>query len=315
MITVRKYIDEDRKMWDDLCNKSRSPMFMFERGYVEYHSDRFEDHSLLFFDDDELIAIMPASLEADTLYSHGGLTYGGIISLPTVKQVKMMACVEVLIEYAKNHDIKVIYYKFIPHVYHMVPNEDDIYALSRQNYEVVKIEVSTVIDLKNPQKMPKGRKSQISRAKRENVEIKECSSYDEFNAFLKLENEVLRSKHNVSAVHNTDELMLLKSRFPNNIHLFSGYIDDELVCATLVYEYENVIHTQYMASSDKGREVGALDYCVKYVMDKYSQEKSWLDFGISTEDGGNILNEGLVQQKEGFGGRTNIYMTWKIKVS
>lgn len=48
------------------------------------------------------------------------------------------------------------------------------------------------------------------------------------------------------------------------------------------------------------------------IIEKYKQEKMWLDFGISTEHGRIYLNEGLISQKEGFGGRTGVYETWKI---
>ena len=33
--------------------------------------------------------------------------------------------------------------------------------------------------------------------------------------------------------------------------------------------------------------------------------KRWFDFGISTEDDGRILNQGLIEQKEGFGARAS----------
>ena len=40
----------------------------------------------------------------------------------------------------------------------------------------------------------------------------------------------------------------------------------------------------------------------------------YIDFGKSTEGNGSILNEGLISQKEGFGGRTFVYQTWSINV-
>jgi len=72
------------------------------------------------------------------------------------------------------------------------------------------------------------------------------------------------------------------------------------------------VHTQYMAANETAREIGALDLTIATVMETYKDSKDWLDFGISTEDAGHILNEGLISQKEGFGGRTNIYQTWRI---
>ena len=63
----------------------------------------------------------------------------------------------------------------------------------------------------------------------------------------------------------------------------------------------------------KQRKIGGLDLVIATIIEKYKQgKKMWLDFGISTEHGRIYLNEGLISQKEGFGGRTGVYETWKI---
>lgn len=63
---------------------------------------------------------------------------------------------------------------------------------------------------------------------------------------------------------------------------------------------------------EEARKIGGLDLVIATIIEKYKQEKMWLDFGISTEHGRIYLNEGLISQKEGFGGRTGVYETWKI---
>jgi hypothetical protein len=37
------------------------------------------DYSLLIFEEDKLIAVLPANRVSDTVYSHQGLTYGGLV--------------------------------------------------------------------------------------------------------------------------------------------------------------------------------------------------------------------------------------------
>ena len=69
-----------------------------------------------------------------------------------------------------------------------------------------------------------------------------------------------------------------------------------------------------MAANEIAREIGALDLAVSAVIEKYRDSKRWLDFGISTENGGRYLNDGLISQKEGFGGRTNVYEMWKLNI-
>lgn len=307
---ILKYCDELKGDWDCFNMNSKMPLFMFNRDYMEYHKDRFNDNSLLFYDDkDELLAILPATVQDGILTSHGGLTYGGFILSNSVKQHTVNDLFSELIKYAKKNEIKKIIYKTIPHIYHMQGAEEDFYSLFLNNASIKKIEPSTIINLEVPLKMPKGRKAQVGRARREGVLIKECCDFD---TFIDLENEVLKDRHDTKAVHSGNELALLKGFFPNNIRLFGAFYEEKMIAGTLIYEYQNVIHTQYMAANDLAREIGALDFTIATVIDKYKESKRYLDFGISSENGGRILNEGLISQKEGFGGRTNVYITWEF---
>ena len=308
---IKKYTKEDFKVWNEFISKSRNGIFMFDRNYMDYHSDRFEDHSLMFFDDDVLVALLPASIKDNVLYSHQGLTYGGFIVSDKIKQHSMLECFSLLKEYFDQNCIKKLIYKVIPHIFHSYPTEEDLYALFLNNAKLLKIEPSSTMLLDSPLKMPKGRKAQISKAKREGVIIEE--SHD-FESFIILENEVLKEFHNTSAVHSAKELALLQSRFTENIKLYVAKFEDKIIAGTVVYVYKNVVHTQYMASSSKGRELGALDLVISTVMGIYKESKKYLDFGISSEDSGKLLNFGLITQKEGFGARTTVYQTWELTV-
>lgn len=314
MISVVRYTDADKDLWNTFNATSKNPLFMFDRGFMDYHKDRFQDHSLLFYDEGELIAILPMSQRDQILTSHGGLTYGGFITGSKMKQHTMNECFDALLQYARENDIQKIVYKTIPHIYHEQPAEEDRYALFVNNASVLKVEASTVINLKQPLKMPKGRKAQISRAKREGVVVQELTAPEDFDRFIALENEVLSQRHETKAVHTGGELALLHSRFPEQLRLMGAMKDGELIAGSVIFVYGQVVHTQYMAASDTARQIGALDLTVSTILETYRNDKLWLDFGISTEDGGRYLNEGLIAQKEGFGGRTNIYETFEVTV-
>lgn len=314
-MNILKYTDDRREEWNLFNKNSKQPLFMFDRDFMEYHKDRFIDHSLMFYNDKgELIAILPMSEHDDELVSHGGLTYGGFITYSNMKQHTMLECFDFLLEYLKKNDFSRLIYKIIPHFYHEQPAEEDRYSLFVHNFNIRKIEPSTVIDLKNPLKMPKGRKAQISRARREGVIVKELFAEEDFKRFIELENEVLQKHHGTTAVHTGDELSMLKGLFPDNIHLYGAFMNNEIIAGTLLFEYGKVVHTQYLAANDIARKIGALDYTISEVISKYRNSKSWLDFGISTENNGHLLNNGLISQKEGFGGRTITYETWVIDI-
>ena len=314
MVRIEKYSSEKEDIWNRFNKESKNSLFMFDRKYMDYHSDRFKDHSLLFYDEDKLIAILPLSEHGEELKSHGGLTYGGFITDSKMKQHTMNDCFETFISYAKENGFSKVTYKCIPHIYHNQPAEEDRFALFANGAQLVTVDVSTYVNLSSPLKMPKGRKAQISRAKREGVVIEELSSLEDFKTFIELENAVLKERHEVTAVHTGSELKLLKDRLPENIHLFASMKDGNLIAGTVVYEYDQVIHTQYMAADEEARTIGALDLAVSTVIEKYKNSKKWLDFGISTEHGKIYLNEGLCSQKEGFGGRTGVYEIWELNI-
>ncbi|MBQ7905385.1 MAG: GNAT family N-acetyltransferase [Spirochaetaceae bacterium] len=311
MITIKQYSSEDFDRWNVFVKTAKNSLFMHDRNFMEYHADRFEDNSLLFYDDDELIALLPANKNDESLISHGGLTYGGFITNAKMKQYKMLECFDVLKEYMTKNSFSSFVYKIIPYCYYTNPAQEDLYALFINNAQILKIEPASVIDFRYPIKLPKGRKAQISRAKREGVVI-ELS--EDFETFIELENSVLSEHHNTKAVHTGEELELLHSRFPNNIKLYSANYEGNMIAGAVVFIYDNVIHTQYLAANDIAREIGALDLCISEIISKYSTSKQFLDFGISTENGGRVLNNGLISQKEGFGARTLVYQTWKMKV-
>lgn len=311
MIDIIQYSSDKKEEWNAFIKNSKNGIFMFDRNYMDYHSDRFVDNSLMFFDNDNLIAVLPMNIKDKILYSHQGLTYGGFITGEKMKQHKMLECFDVLKQYMQINNIEKLIYKIIPHIYHKTSAEEDLYALFKNDAKLLKLEPSTTIYLKNPCKMPKGRKAQISRAKREAVEIQESK---DFKTFIDLENKILAEYHDTKAVHTAEELKLLHSKFPEQIKLYTASLNDEMIAGTLIFEYENAVHTQYMASNKISREIGGLDLLIKTLIDKYQNTKMYFDFGISTENNGQILNEGLISQKEGFGGRTVVYQLWEIKI-
>ena len=301
MIKALSYVPNLKDIWNNFNKNAKNGLFMFDRNYMDYHSDRFKDNSLIFYDDEKLIALLPCNMSQNTLYSHQGLTFGGFIVDENMKQNKMLECFEILKEYMKENNFKKFIYKSTPYIYHKIPAQEDLYALFRNNAELFRVDCSTTIDLQNICKMPKGRKAQISRAKREGVEI---FSSEDFEAFVMLLNSVLQKQHGVNAVHSAEELKLLCSRFPQNIKLFVAKISEGIIAATLLFIYDDLVHTQYLAANEEAREIGALDLLIKTLIDEFAKSKKYFDFGISTENNGQYLNGGLIAQKEGFGGRS-----------
>lgn len=314
MITIMKYSPENKNEWNEFLHQAKNNLFMFDRNYMEYHSDRFTDHSLMFYKEKSLVALLPANQEERTLFTHGGLTYGGFISGDTMKQETMMECFDELKVYCRNSNINKVLYKVIPYFYHLQPAEEDKFALFYNKARIRKVEASTVIDLQRPIHMAKLRCRQIKKAEKSGLIVVVGNEFEDYQDYIELVDTVLQENHSVKAVHTADELYLLYNRFPENIHLYMAKLNNILVAGTVLFEYRDVIHTQYLATNDDGRKIGALDLTINEVINHYVYRKKYLDFGISTENAGKYLNKGLISQKEGFGGRTVVYETWELDI-
>ena len=137
----------------------------------------------------------------------------------------------------------------------------------------------------------------------------------DFDTYWEILEKNLSERHNTRPVHSLREIRYLHSRFFNNIVLFASYQDQEMLAGVVIYESKNVAHAQYIASSKKGRDLGALDAIFFFLInDYYKEKKRYFDFGISTEKNGLFLNTGLIFFKEGFGARAVAYDFYEVEL-
>jgi len=309
-VTVVPYTSEYKQTWDNYVDESRNGVFLFHRNYMEYHSDRFKDHSLMFFKKKQLVGILPANLKDDVLQSHGGLTFGGLIIGYSTKTLTMLQIFDALISHCQKNGVNSIFYKTIPYIYHSVPTSEDLYALFRYTAKLVARNASSCIYLPYDHPFSDGRMYNIKKAQKHGLTATQTSDIDSFMQLLK---ETLSRRHNVKPVHTSEEMKLLIDRFPDNIKLFASYNDGEqMLSGLLIYESKNVVHVQYAANSEEGMNLGAQDLIENYLINTYYKDKRYYDFGISTENFGQVLNEGLIARKETFGANSVMYDQYEI---
>lgn len=312
MIIVKNYDLSLRCCWDAFIDNSKNGTFMLKRDYMDYHSDRFIDFSLMFYDDDKLVAVMPASLHGNEVRSHGGLTYGGVISDKKMTAGRMLELFDALKIFLKEHNIEKLLYKRVPAIYHRYPSDEDLYALFRNHAIISRRDISTCILMEDKINFNERRKRNIKKALKAQLTV--TQSYD-FQGYITLVNEVLQQYHDARAVHSGDELELLASRFPDIIKLYiASNNQNEMLAGVVIFDTNQTVHTQYIASSSIGRNVGALDLIMDYLINNYSMNKKFFDFGISNENEGWTLNSGLVTQKQEFGGRGIIHDFYELTI-
>jgi hypothetical protein len=311
-LQVVNYEAGRKSAWDDFVARSKNGVFLFQRDYIEYHADRFPDHSLMFYDDrGELIALLPATVSESVLSSHAGLTFGGVVSDRSMKVALMLELFEVISAHLQSWNIRKVIYKAAPHIYHRLPAEEDLYALFRQGARLVRRDVSSTIELKEKLPFTRGRNYALKVAGKQGLEVRRSL---EFEIFMAIEERLLKTKYDAAPVHTNAEIRLLADRFPENIKLFAAYRDREMLAGVIIYESHQVAHTQYIGVSDEGKQVGALDLIMNYLINDYYADKKYLDFGISTEDSGRRLNAGLIENKQSFGGRAIAYDFYEFDI-
>lgn len=309
---ITRYSSADKLRWDKFVKNAKNNHFFFLRDYMEYHAARFEDHSLLISDDSgNLIAILPANIMGSVLFSHQGLTFGGFLVDDKIKTETMLCVFKALKAYLFALNLEKMIYKSIPYIYHLKPAEEDRYALFKEHAKLVRRDVTSTIDLKASVRYSKGRKSNINKAKKEKLEVVESKDY---TAFWGLLVAVLESNHEATPVHTLNEIVSLSNLFPKNIRLFLAKKDEQLIAGALIYENSDIVHTQYLANSDEGRNIGGLDFLIDYLIKEEFKNKQYFDFGTSSENSGRTLNSGLISQKEGFGARAVAQDTYEVFV-
>lgn len=302
---IRRYRREDKELWNSFVSKARNATFLFDRNYMDYHADRFDDNSFMFYHKGKLKAVLPANVAGDTLYSHQGLTYGGLLLDKKATVEDVLECFDSLNSWLRKNGISKVVYKALPWIYQQYPSEEDLYALTwKCKAQLISRDISSSIVIDNKLKFAESRKSGIRKALSLNIEVGESNDVDGFWHVLE---DNLGNRYNAKPVHTASEMKLLMSRFPNNIKLYIAKMNGEIVGGTLIYVTSQVVHTQYISASVEGKKHGALDLLFDYIINKVYANCRYFDFGKSTEQGGAYLNEPLIFQKEGFGGRGVCY--------
>ena len=312
MFEIIPYTPDKLAEWNAFVATSKNGTFLFERGYMDYHADRFDDYSLMFYLDNSLFALLPANKVSTTLYSHQGLTYGGLIFNHKATAERIQQLFRELNVFLAQNGFRKVIYKPVPHIYHQVPAEEDLYSLfSVCDAQIIERNLSSAIDLQNKLKWSRDRKYGINRCKNNHIIVEESN---DFKGFWKVLEDNLQKKYDARPIHTLEEIELLKSRFPAQIKLFTATRNGEVLGGTVLYITPTVVHTQYISANEEGKHLRVIDGIFHHLLTEREWTASYFDFGTSNEEDGHILVEPLIHQKGGFGGRGICYDWYEWEV-
>ncbi len=284
---------------------------MHNRDFVEYHSDRFLDHSLIVKKGEHIVALVPAHKAGAIVHSHQGLTYGGILLSRKQKTKDTLEIVKAILLFLESQGILRLSIKPAPHFYMKQPSEEIAYVLQLLNANCYRIDTASVIDNRDRLPIQSNRVEGVRKAQKKGLIIKEEAVFNDFWQQILVPN--LTKKYQSKPTHTLEEIVLLQHCFSNNIRQFNVYDGKEIVGGTTIFETSTVAHVQYISGNDNKQELGTLDFLFHYLITDIFAHKRYFDFGISNENQGKNLNSGLSYWKECFGARTFVHRHYEVE--
>ncbi len=314
MFEIVRYSSAHAVEWNQFIATSKNGTFLFDRRYMDYHADRFCDYSLMCYINGRLMAVLPANEKDGVLYSHQGLSYGGLVMSEQLTMVEVMNLFAELNDYLCQQGFKKVFYKCVPWIYHRLNSEEDLYALFHVcKARIVVRDYATNIFMPNLLRWERVRRRGVQRAMRAGLVVEQS---DDYAPFWQVLTDNLTTKYGVRPVHSLSEIELLHSRFPRNIVQYVAKLDGRVIAGIVLYVTSRVVHAQYSSATPEGKKLGAIDVLYDHIMNHCCNGYPYFDFGRSTENpDGSGLNEQLVFQKEGYGGRGICYDCYEWDLS
>lgn len=299
---LQRYSPGIAEQWDEHCAKAINSTFLHTRRFLNYHQDRFEDLSVLFVHEGQMVGLLPMARDLQDpsrAVSHPGITYGGVVHQGWLSGSRMTEALTLTKEFLAGIGLAVLRYKCVPTIYHRSPAQDDRWALSVMEAQRYRCDLSCAVELRAPLPFSERRRRAIRKAA---SSVKVVSDWTLIEELYPIVAENLQRRYGVAPVHSLAELKTLQSLFPHEIRLFAASVGGRIEAGYVLFASGGVWHSQYSGTSEAGRGTSALDPVTAATIEQAAAEGArYFDFGISNEDQGRVLNEGLFRYKSEFG--------------
>ena len=311
MITIYPYSPAMAPVWEEVLSHSTNGTFMHSRGYMKYHENRFLDTSLLIYSDGFPVGVFPAHRIEDKVYSHEGLTYGGLVIHEELKTESIISVLKAVLKYYHDLQVSSLYIKALPSFYGTSSLEWLPYCMFLLGAEIYRTDLSFAIPLPASYSLySKGRKWALNKARKTGLSIEEVNDFRPFWEQVLVPN--LWERHGVRPVHTVEEIQGLAASNAPFIRQFDVLEEKELVAGMTVFETQTTAHVQYISSSPRGKELSALDLLIDHLVQKVFKHKIFFDFGIVNEREGRTINKGLMDWKESFGAKPYVHQFYMV---
>jgi hypothetical protein len=320
IISVKKYEESERTLWNDFCNKCNNGTIFHNQSFFDYHpTGRFNNHHLIFRSGKKIVALLTGAIvenqESGKIYvSHQGASYGGFV-LPMDSGIKeAFALVAALIKYLKQLDIHIFRITPPPLFYMKLPHQHIEFALMKSGATVLKSELTSIVHLKSTisetlDGFRSTARTSFRKAQKEGVIVCFNDRWEEFYSLLE---KNLGMRHGVKPTHTLDELLKLRDLFPDKILLLSSFYEDVMIAGVTIFvcNPESLL-AFYISHINDYQHLRPLNILF-YELFKWGIENHYrlMDFGTFTLNMEPIF--GLGNFKEGFGAGGVFRTTWQM---
>lgn len=305
----------DDAEWDRLCDSSLNGATIHTRRFLAYHGDRFIDRSIMLLNDNVLVGVLPAAIDPQhelAIVSHPGATFGGVVHSGYLRGAKMRESLDLILDFYRRHGYEYFTYKAIPRFYHQQPCEDDEYFLRFMGATVLTSSLNCVLTLGSASRLSSRKRRNLKKARDLHLSFDEFHRLAEFHSVLC---DNLSRRHRRTPVHSLPELVQLSAIMGENLKLCLATLDGQIVAGVVIFRSPRVWHAQYIAGTQQGFGLGAVDACLAHCLDAARLGGcEHFSFGISDDPETGKLNDTLYDFKAEFGGGGVVQCSWGVRL-
>ena len=267
---------------------------------MDYHSTRFEDFSILIYKNKSLVGLIPANRFKNTVYSHQGLTYGGLVLETNFKAIfleEIMAAVE---KFYKDNGVINFQLKSFPSSYPQYQSIPISSFFKNSKAEIITTHKSLAIDYSKEVKVHKTKQKHQRKGLDRGLEIRLDNDFKTF--WTEVLTPMLKDLYQTKPVHSLEEIEQLHSFFPDKILQFNVYLQDKILGGITIYNKGAVVKSQYSATTLEGQNNYAIDVLFLYLIEYYKNSGTqFFCMGTVTTNDSLGYNPGLLKQKQELG--------------
>jgi len=308
---IVKYHPDYYSIWNEFVQNSGQATFLHHRDYMDYHAERFADFSLLIFKDEKLVALLPAHQIDKQVFSHKGLTYGGLLFYPNFRIAYKIEVYDALLNYLYIEGIEKLFVKSIPSFFTKEKDESHVYIFHHLQADFLEVKPFFVLETKRGMQLNKDRKKHLKKLQKHDFVLSDDLSH--LADYWQIVTNNLAQKHQTKPVHSLTEISRLISAFPKQIKLHTLFLQGKMVSGALLFLVNDTVHFQYIHSSTNANSRQGVDWLIWQIVNQYIPDCQFVSFGSSAK-GNNGLDTGLAYWKESFGAHIRNQFVYEIAV-